>query len=102
MRESAEGGELGGTTQRRLHRHHTRPDSTADSATRTRLSLTTPMKRPKPKDRRTDRRCPCDKRTDKPRRDEPIFAPSHLGGQFEEAGYSTGQGVFGFRQDVNP
>lgn len=38
----------------------------------------------------------------KAKRDErPHYgAPSHLGGQFEESGYGSGAGQFGFRHDV--
>lgn len=29
-------------------------------------------------------------------------APSHMGGQFEDSGYASGIGQFGFQHDVRP
>lgn len=57
------------------------------------------MKRPKPKSRRTKAECPhhSDKQQRRPSRDEWDYrsAPSHMGGQFDDAGYGP-SGGFGF------
>jgi hypothetical protein len=53
------------------------------------------MKRPKPKSRERNQAPRIVIRMPEP----DLSRDSHTGGIFEEAGYSAGKGVFGFRQD---
>lgn len=61
-------------------------------------------KRVRPKSRRTKTDCPHHDPGRPQRRDDwdDRHAPGHLGGQFDDAGYSSGHGMFGFQITTLP